>query len=94
MNKQTLKPMNTPLNSTVPVEPMIDAREAAVALRLPYYWFADHKMRARYRIPHYLMGGLLRFRRDELHAWAASNPAPQAAHDRQAGASQEDGGAE
>jgi hypothetical protein len=93
MNKQTLKPMNTPSASTSPVEPMIDAREAAVALRLPYYWFADHKMRTRYRIPHYLMGGLLRFRRDELHTWAASNPAPRAAHGRQAGASQEDGGA-
>jgi hypothetical protein len=85
------KPMNTPLNATTPVEPVIDAREAAVALRLPYYWFADHKMRARYRIPHYLMGGLLRFRRDELHAWAASSHAPQTAHGRQAGASQEDG---
>lgn len=23
------------------VEPMIDAKEAAAALRLPYYWFAD-----------------------------------------------------
>ena len=85
--------MNTLPASTTPVEPMIDAREAAVALRLPYYWFADHKMRARYRIPHYLMGGLLRFRRDELHAWAASSPVSQTAHGRQAGASQEDGGA-
>ena len=88
MNKQTLKPMNALPTSTTPLEPMINAREAAVALRLPYYWFADHKMRAKYRIPHYLMGGLLRFRRDELHAWAGSYLAPQA------GASQEDGGAE
>ena len=23
------------------VEPMIDAKQAAAALRLPYYWFAD-----------------------------------------------------
>jgi len=85
MNTKTLKPMNTSPTSVARKEPMIDAREAAVALRLPYYWFADHKMRTRYRIPHYLMGGLLRFRRDELHTWAASNPAPQA------GASQEGG---
>ena len=28
-------------------EPMIDAKQAASALRLPYYWFADHAMRAR-----------------------------------------------
>ena len=94
MNTQTRKPMNTTPASAIPAEPMIDAREAAVALRLPYYWFADHKMRARYRIPHYLMGGLLRFRRDELHDWAASSHAPRAAHDRQGGASREDGGAE
>ncbi|WP_223871675.1 hypothetical protein [Candidatus Dactylopiibacterium carminicum] len=39
------------------VEPMIDAKQAAAALRLPYYWFADHQMRSKYRIPHYLMGG-------------------------------------
>ena len=41
-------------------EPMIDARQASYALRLPYYWFADQAMRSRYRIPHYLMGGLVR----------------------------------
>ena len=41
------------------VEPMIDAKQAAAALRLPYYWFADHAMRSKYRIPHYLMGGLV-----------------------------------
>ena len=41
-------------------ESMIDAKQAAAALRLPYYWFADHTMRAKYRIPHYLLGGLVR----------------------------------
>ena len=44
------------------IEPMIDAKQAAAALRLPYYWFADHAMRTKYRIPHYLMGGLVRYR--------------------------------
>lgn len=53
------------------VEPMIDAKQAAAALRLPYYWFADQAMRSKYRIPHYLMGGLIRYRLSELSAWAA-----------------------
>lgn len=62
-------------NSTRPTEacePMIDAKQASAALRLPYYWFADHNMRARYRIPHYLLGGLVRYRLSELAAWVAT----------------------
>jgi hypothetical protein len=59
------------------VEPMIDAKQAAAALRLPYYWFADQKMRSKYKIPHYLMGGLVRYRLSELHAWAARSNATQ-----------------
>jgi len=53
-------------------EPMIDARQASYALRLPYYWFSDRKMRAAKRIPHYVMGGLVRFRISDLEAWAGS----------------------
>jgi len=52
------------------IDPMIDAKQAATALRLPYYWFADSAMRTRYRIPHYLLGGLVRYRMAELSAWA------------------------
>ena len=59
------------------IEPMIDAKQAAAALRLPYYWFADHAMRTKYRIPHYLMGGLVRYRLSELSAWAARSTAAQ-----------------
>ena len=59
------------------IEPMIDAKQAAAALRLPYYWFADHAMRSKYRIPHYLMGGLVRYRLSELSAWAARSTAVQ-----------------
>jgi len=65
---------NTPANS---IEPMIDAKQAAAALRLPYYWFADHAMRSKYRIPHYLMGGLVRYRLSELSAWATRSAAVQ-----------------
>ena len=64
------------------IEPMIDAKQAAAALRLPYYWFADHAMRSKYRIPHYLMGGLVRYRLSELSAWAARSAA---AHGRNSG---------
>ena len=56
-------------------ELMIDAKQSSVALRLPLYWFSDPGMRAKYRIPHYLIGGLVRYRMSELHAWAASNRA-------------------
>ncbi|CAK0762119.1 DNA-binding protein [Gammaproteobacteria bacterium] len=61
------------MNDTVPdaaiSESMIDSRQAANALRLPYYWFADHRMRARHRIPHYQMVGFVRYRISELRAW-------------------------
>ena len=56
-------------------EPMVDAKQAAAALRLPYYWFADISMRAKYRIPHYLLGALVRYRLSELSAWAANSTA-------------------
>ena len=52
-------------------EPMIDARQAAYALHLPYYWFIDRKQRAGKRIPHYRLVGLVRFRLSELEAWSA-----------------------
>ena len=56
-------------------EPMIDAKQAACALRLPLYWFSDPKMRVKHRIPHYLLGGLVRFRMNELGTWAANSSA-------------------
>ena len=65
----------TELNRSTPTiqspEPMIDARAAAYALHLPYYWFSDRKLRTAKRIPHYRLGGLVRFRLSELEAWAA-----------------------
>jgi len=59
-------------------ETMIDAKQAAAALRLPYYWFADQTMRTKYRIPHYLLGGLVRYRLSELTTWAERSSAVQA----------------
>lgn len=54
-------------------EPMIDSRQASSALKLPYYWFADNGMRTQYRIPHYQLGGMVRYRMSELTAWMASS---------------------
>lgn len=54
-------------------EPMVDAKQAAAALRLPYYWFADPAMRQRYRIPHYQIGALIRYRLSELSIWMANS---------------------
>jgi len=53
--------MSTKPDAVMAVEPMIDAKQAAASLRLPYYWFADPAMRSKYRIPHYLLGGLVRY---------------------------------
>jgi len=64
---------NSQQDLPIEAEPMVDAKQAACALRLPLYWFADQKLRAKYRIPHYLMGGLVRFRMAELSAWAANS---------------------
>jgi hypothetical protein len=54
-------------------ESMIDARQASYTLRLPYYWFADPKMRAAKRIPHYQLSRLVRFRFSELEVWYRQN---------------------
>lgn len=56
-------------------ESMIDGRQASVALRLPYYWFRDPETRSQFRIPHYVIGGLIRYRLSELSAWAANSNA-------------------
>jgi|SRR5579884_272963 hypothetical protein len=69
--------MSTKPDAVMAVEPMIDAKQAAASLRLPYYWFADPAMRSKYRIPHYLLGGLVRYRLSELSAWAAHSTAAQ-----------------
>jgi tagatose-1,6-bisphosphate aldolase non-catalytic subunit AgaZ/GatZ len=62
-------------------EAMVDARQASYSLRLPYYWFSDRAMRAAKRIPHYLLGGLVRFRMSELTAWAENSSAQQASRE-------------
>ena len=65
--------MNNKKPPIAQVEPMIDAKQAAAAMRLPYYWFADPAMRQRYRIPHYQIGALIRYRLSELSIWMANS---------------------
>lgn len=60
-------------HNTPQAEPMVDAKQAAAAMRLPYYWFADPAMRKRYRIPHYQVGALIRYRLSELSLWMANS---------------------
>ena len=69
--------MSTQPDARTADDQMIDAKQAAASLRLPYYWFADPAMRSKYRIPHYLLGGLVRYRFSELSAWAARSVAAQ-----------------
>ena len=73
---------NSRQDSPIEAEPMIDAKQAACALRLPLYWFADQKLRATYRIPHYLMGGLVRFRMADLSTWAANSRVASGSKDK------------
>ena len=62
---------SSPTDPAQSTESMIDAKQAAAALGLPVYWFADRKMRARYRIPHYQFVSRVRFRLSDLTAWSA-----------------------
>lgn len=57
-------------------EGMINAREASHTLSLPYYWFSHRGMRMEKRLPHYCLGGAVRFRLSELLVWANQMAAP------------------
>lgn len=50
-------------------EAMVDATQASSAMCLPYYWFANAQVRNAKRIPHYLLGGLVRYRPSEVMEW-------------------------
>ena len=74
--------INSQQDLPIEAEPMVDAKQAAWALRLPLYWFADQKLRAKYRIPHYVMGGLVRFRMGDLSTWAANSRVASGSNDK------------
>lgn len=60
--------LSTRLPSTA--EPMVNGKHAAAALQVPYYWFSAATMRNKLRIPHYVLGGVIRYRLSELTCWA------------------------
>lgn len=65
-----IRMVDMPLSCTTPIgEPMINAHDAASALHLPCYWFTNQKMRDKYQIPHYVLGGVVRYRASELVHW-------------------------
>jgi hypothetical protein len=59
---------------------MLSPRQAAELLPLPRYWFTNPQLRARHRIPHYLLVGLVRYRLPELIAWASQRAIPTGEH--------------
>ena len=72
--------MKFPLPQPPLVEPMVDARHAARALNLPFYYFTKPKSRADKQIPFYRIGRTIRFRMSELASWSAqycSQPIPE-----------------
>ena len=71
------------MNQTVATptgEPMIDAKQAANATRLPRYWFSNPRMRTRFCIPHYLIVGLVRYRISDLDIWLRTRYIPHQYH--------------
>jgi hypothetical protein len=52
-----------------PAEPMVDARAAHAALKIPLQWLNDKSQRRARGIPAYRIGHLLRFRLSELERW-------------------------
>lgn len=62
--------------SPASMETMVSPRQAADLMPLPRYWFTSPQLRARYRMPHYLLVGLVRFRLSELTTWASQRAIP------------------
>lgn len=53
-------------------ERLVDAREAAHCLNVPMYLLSHPEERARWGVPHYRVGKLVRFKLDELMHWIES----------------------
>lgn len=52
-----------------PAEPMVDARAAHAALRIPLQWLNNKTERRTRGVPAYRIGHLIRFRLSELEQW-------------------------
>ena len=59
----------TPDVLPAPVEPMVDARAASNALKIPLQWLNNRAQRRSRGVPAYRIGHLIRFRLSELEQW-------------------------
>ena len=59
----------TPLETSHYDEPMVAARTAHQALRIPMQWLNNKVQRRARGVPHYRIGHLVRFRLGELEQW-------------------------
>ena len=57
--------MNPSLRETAPLEPLLNAREVALLLRVPLSWVYDNVA----LLPAFRIGRALRFRATEIEAW-------------------------
>ena len=63
----------TPDVLPAPVEPMVDARAASNALKIPLQWLNNRAQRRSRGVPAYRIGHLVRFRLSELEQWRDRN---------------------
>ena len=63
----------TPDVLPAPVEPMVDARAASNALKIPLQWLNNRAQRRSRGVPAYRIGHLIRFRLSELERWRDRN---------------------
>jgi hypothetical protein len=77
--------MKRSIQPLVTDEDMVSPRQSAELLPFPRYWFTSPQLRARYRIPHYRLVGLVRFRLPELIAWASQRAISTSSEETHAG---------
>ncbi len=61
--------VSSPVPVPPPAEPMVDARTASGAVKIPLQWLSNKVERRARGVPHYRIGHLVRFRLSELEQW-------------------------
>lgn len=73
LNSQCVVHTASETPSQASADDFINAIDAAALFKLPLAWFVDHRLRAHYQIPHYVLGRSIRYRRSELQCWVANH---------------------
>ncbi|MDH2917318.1 MAG: hypothetical protein PXX77_10650 [Gallionella sp.] len=63
-----------------PVEPFVDAREAAYTMNLPMYYLTNATQRKKMGIPFYRLGRMIRFKLSELEGWLSAASSGEGDH--------------